>query len=304
MKKLGRLTIYFRANNVSDAVEAAVVRKQRKAAKMQAKAKAQAKKMIAVDVALQTTLCDTRTALNGEIASFGASKMPLLTFLQDQYRSRLVLQKGLYKTIPLLSEFRMKQKPFKLRMKPHASPGENMKSDEQISYLTRLLHVMIEEDQKRSHEPTVRLEDTQLVRRLPVISVAYLNPESLRLKKIQEAAVAAIAQPQDNPWYGTLAAEYLGKILYDRKTFYRVFAIQYVQNIGKNVYPCWEATTEPVYKDEHGQFVVHDRHLVLTSDGSKKLLESAEVRTLSLTLPLTHTRTMNLTKTLTYNPNP
>ena len=111
MKKLGRLTIYFRANNVSDAVEAAVVRKQRKAAKMQAKAKAQAKKMIAVDVALQTTLCDTRTALNGEIASFGASKMPLLTFLQDQYRSRLLLQKGLYKTIPLLSEFRMKKNP-------------------------------------------------------------------------------------------------------------------------------------------------------------------------------------------------
>jgi hypothetical protein len=102
MKHLGRLTIYFRANNVSDAVEAAVVRKKRKAAKMQAKAKAQAKKMNAVDIALETTLCDTSTALNGEIASFGASKMSLLTFLQDQYRSRLLLQNGLYKTIPTL----------------------------------------------------------------------------------------------------------------------------------------------------------------------------------------------------------
>jgi hypothetical protein len=217
--------------------------------------------------------------------------MSLLTFLQDQYRSRLLLQNGLYKTIPLLSEFRMKKKPFKLRIKPHASPGENTKTNEQISYLTCLLHVMIAEDQQRSHEPTVRLEEIQLVRRLPVVSVAYLDPESLRLKKLQEAAVAAIAQPQDNPWYDTLAAEYLGKILYDRKTYYRVFVIQYVQNTGKNVYPCWEATMEPVYKDEHGQFVVHDRHLVVTSDGSKKLLKSAEVRTLSLTLTLTLTRT-------------
>ncbi len=50
-----------------DAVEAAVVRKKRKAAQMQAKAKAQAKKMNAVDVALQTTLCDTKTALNEEV---------------------------------------------------------------------------------------------------------------------------------------------------------------------------------------------------------------------------------------------
>jgi hypothetical protein len=181
---------------------------------------------------------------------------------------------------------------------------QKTKTDEQISYLTRLLHVMIVEDQQRSHEPTVRLEETVLVRRLPVISVAYLNPESLRLKKLQEAAVAAMAQPQDNPWYDTLAAEYLGKILYDRMTYYRVFAIQYVQNTGKNVYPCWEATTEPVYKDEHGQFVVHNRHLVVTSDGSNKLLKSAAVRTLSLALTLTRTRTMNLTQPLTSSPNP
>ncbi len=45
---------------------------------------------------------------------------------------------------------------------------------------------------------------------------------------------------------------YMGNILYDQKTYYRVFAIQCVPNIGKNVFPCWVATTEPVHKDEHG----------------------------------------------------
>jgi hypothetical protein len=136
---------------------------------------------------------------------------------------------------------------------------------------------MIAEDLQRPLEPTVSLEDTQLVRRLPVILAAYLNPESVRLKKLQEATVAAYAQPKDNPWSNQLSSEYLGKILYDRKAYYRVFAIQYVANTGKNVFPCWEATTEPVHKDEHGQFVISERDLIVTSDGTKKLLKSKEV---------------------------
>ncbi len=105
----------------------------------------------------------------------------------------------------------------------------------------------------------------------------YLNPESSRLKKLQEDIVAAMAQPQDNPWYARLTAKYLGKIMYDQKAYYRVFAIQYVPNKGKNLFPCWEATTEPVYKNDAGDFVVHARHLVAASDGSTKLLKAAEV---------------------------
>ncbi len=49
---VGRLTLFFRENNMLDAVEAAVVRKKRKADAMQKKARAQAKKMVDVDVAL------------------------------------------------------------------------------------------------------------------------------------------------------------------------------------------------------------------------------------------------------------
>jgi hypothetical protein len=115
--------------------------------------------------------------------------------------------------------------------------------------------------------------------------------------------VAAMAQPTDNPWYEKLKDEYLGKILYDQKIYYRVFAIQYVPNTGKNIFPCWEATTEPVHKDDHGQFVQHDRDLVVTIDGTKKLLKSAEVSTkttnLTLTLILLVTLALPLTLTLT-----
>jgi hypothetical protein len=182
----------------------------------------------------------------------------------------------------------------------------------QISYLKRLLYyLMIDEDLQRPLEPQACAEDTQLVRRLPVISQTYLNLDFLRLKKLQEATVAAMAQPTDSPWYGKLKDEYLGKILYDQKTYYHVFAIQYVPNTGKNVFPCWEATTEPVHKDEHGQFVLHDRDLVVTIDGTKKLLKSAEVSTqatnltltltllVPLALPLTLTLTVTRTLTLT-----
>ena len=75
-------------------------------------------------------------------------------------------------------------------------------------------------------------------------------------------------------------------------------------DFDKNVFPSWEATAEPVHKDEHGKFVPHDRDLVVTIDGTKKLLKSAEVSTKNtnlniivaqpLTLTLTVTRTLTL----------
>ncbi len=68
----------------------------------------------------------------------------------------------------------------------------------------------------------------------------------------------------------------MGRILWDGGLFH-VFAIQYNANKGRNVYPCWEATTEPVYKDDDGTFLVHHRHQTTMEDGSKKLLKSAEV---------------------------
>ncbi len=85
-----------------------------------------------------------------------------------------------------------------------------------------------------------------------------------------------MAQPKENPWHSLLAQGYLAKILWDGG-FYRVFDIQFNANKGRNVFPCWEATTEPVCKDDDGIFIVHPRHLGTMDDGSTKLLKSAEV---------------------------
>ncbi len=111
------------------------------------KARAQAKKMEAVDVALNKSLAESTRDQEEEIASFGSPKTALRTFLQDQYRSRHLLHNGSYNTIPTISEFRSTAKPYKLRMNPHPDKGNNPTTYVRIAYLKRLLNVMIAEDQ-------------------------------------------------------------------------------------------------------------------------------------------------------------
>jgi hypothetical protein len=120
-------------------------------------------------------------------------------------------------------------------MNPHPVAGIKTTTDTQITYLKNLLYVMIAEDRQRPLEPTAAAEDTKLVRRLPVISDVFLNPISLRLKKLQESRIAALASPKDNPWYARLMEEYLGKILFDDGECFRVFTVQFVPNKGENV---------------------------------------------------------------------
>jgi hypothetical protein len=115
-----------------------------------------------------------------------------------------------------------------------------------MSHLKRLLYLMISEDRERPLQATVGHGDTQLVRRLPVIAHAHMNPVSTQLKQLQETTAQNMSLPKGNPLYDQLHKAYMGKILYDGGC-YRVISIQFVPNKGKNVYPCWEATTEPVY---------------------------------------------------------
>ena len=144
---------------------------------------------------------------------------------------------------------------------------------DRITYLRELLPLMINEDNERGLQGTVRLEDTNLVRQLPIVSEASLNPLATRLKTEQNVRVAAMASPIDNPWLTKLQDAYLGKVLYDGG-YYRVIAIQYVPNKHSNRYPCWEATTEPVHKT-NGAFVVHDRNLSFGEGGSRTVLKSS-----------------------------
>ena len=169
----------------------------------------------------------------------------------------------------------MTKKPFKLRMEPHKPTSGTLKTTDKIAYLTTLLRLMILEDNARSSEPTIAVEDTGIVRRLPVLNEQFLNPLSRRLKKEQEIDIARKMAPTDNPFLTNLQAEWVGKILYDGG-FYRVIAIQYVPNTGNTRFPCWEATSEPVYKD-NGEYIVHKRHVAIAEDGSNITLKSALV---------------------------
>jgi hypothetical protein len=273
---LGRLTVYLRHKNVCDAVEAAIIRTKSQVSKKKAKARLHANKMMDLEVAVQTELAKTKSELDGEIASYENRRGALKTYLQDQFRSRKLLRNGDYVTIPIGSDYRGKKKPYTLRMNPFPKEGKAPSNEAQIAYLKGLLYVMMAEDAKRPLEPTGHSNDAKLVRNLPVISEAYLNPRSTHLKQLQQETVAALAKPKDNPWYTRLHEAYLGKILWDGGLF-RVFAIQYNSNKGRNVFPCWEATAEPVYKADDGTFLVHRRHQTTTADGSTKLLKSAEV---------------------------
>ncbi len=78
---------------------------------------------------------------------------------------------------------------------------------------------MITEDVARPLEPGAALANTHILRRLPIVSELYVNPVSVRLKAEQEARVAQIAAPKDNPWLAQLITEYVGKFYTTMTTF-------------------------------------------------------------------------------------
>jgi hypothetical protein len=49
-----------------------------------------------------------------------------------------------------------------------------------------------------------------------------------------------------------------------------------VLNKGNNRYPCWEATSEPVYLN-NGDYVVHDRHVTVGRNGTRLTKKSSLV---------------------------
>jgi hypothetical protein len=89
----------------------------------------------------------------------------------------------------------MAKNPFKLRMEPRKPNSGSLKTSDKIEYLTSLLRFMILEDIARSSAPTIAVEDTGLVRRLPVLNVKFSNPLSRRLKSEQETNIARKMSP-------------------------------------------------------------------------------------------------------------
>ena len=272
---MGAVTLFLRGVHEADRVAAAAHRRANKQFKLNESARLQADRMANFDKASETQLAMTTHSLADEILSFGTSKGALLLYLKEQYSARLLLRDGNYSSIPIQSEYRMKKNPYKLRMEPHKPLSGTVTSGDKVSYLTSLLKLMITEDLSRLDQPTVEAEDTGLVRRLPVIAPQFANPLSLRLKRIQEADIAKKMAPTDNPWLTSLQAEWVGKILYDGG-YFRVVQVQYVPNKGNTRYPCWEATSEPVYY-HNGAYVVHDRNVSVGQNGHRVTLKSSLV---------------------------
>jgi hypothetical protein len=272
---LGAITLFLRGVHEADRQETAANRRAHKQLKLDESARLQADRMAHFDKASETQLALTTHSLEDEILSYGTSKGALLLYLKEQYSARLLLRDGDYSSIPIESEYRMKTKPYKLRMEPHKPIAGTVTSGDKVNYLTALLKLMIAEDLTREEQPTVKAEETGLVRRLPVIAPQFANPLSLRLKRTQETDIAQIMAPTDNPWLTSLQAEWVGKILYDGG-YFRVVQVQYVPNQCNNRYPCWEATSEPVYFN-NGQYVVHDRNVSVGQNGRRVTLKSSLV---------------------------
>jgi hypothetical protein len=129
---VGRITVFLRENAIQDEVDGKMLRISRLAKKMQDKARAQAKKFDNFNAAVETPLANTRSALDAEVAAYGKSKGALRTYLQEQFKSRksnnlkvasFYILFGIYRSIPLQSEYRSRAKPYPLRMNPEPAAG-------------------------------------------------------------------------------------------------------------------------------------------------------------------------------------
>ncbi len=103
-----------------------------------------------------------------------------------------------------------------------------------MAYLTNLVNLMILEDSTRSNLPTTRPEDTGIVRRLPVISKAFANPMSERMKAEQETRVANLMTPEGHSWYTKIYNEYYDKISVCTECWEQ----NHVSILGSNVHAC------------------------------------------------------------------
>jgi hypothetical protein len=182
------------------------------------------------------------------------SKQSQLTFLKEQFNARVNSDfKRTYTTIG--NAYRKRGGGLRIS-------SEDPK--QQLSYLTDLLKLMIQEDQDTLgiNSWTIHTSNHEFLHFLPSISKAFSNPKVQEMKDKFEGQISALATPIDDPVYVQLAGKFLGAILYDFKTraswkLYRVSAIQFIRSYSSHRSSFWEATCEPVYRNaETGQFLV------------------------------------------------
>jgi hypothetical protein len=260
-RKPGPIVSSLAAYNKADMLASEERRKERHRMKLEQKENLAIKKMIKFNNAESCDLASDVPALRLHLQSFRANVAAgKLEYLKAQYNARYTLRGGIYHSIPHNSEYRSNFKPHKLKM----TPPEKSTVKEAVSYLQGLVEAMMLEDSERPSEPLFCAEDIGLVRTLPVISLKYLDPLSVKLKAEQVADIAVDSAPVDDIWLVKLSAQYIGTLLLDRGHYYRCFNVQYVGNekSQSGLFACWEATCEPVVKTD-GLWNVPDQHFVV-----------------------------------------
>ena len=256
-KNIGEVTLMVRAAQNEDKVEQIATRKRKAAEKHANNLRLKACKAAKVDEAEHTAAHDLVLCVNEleeQLSARENNKQSRITFLKKQFDARVLGDlKRTYDSIGL--EYR--KRGGGLRKCP-----ENKK--EELPYLTKLVKMMIAEDQDTLglNSMTLPSSSFEYIRFLPTISAEFANPKVKEMKDKFEAEVAEQSAPIDDPVYVDLAGKYMGAILYDYETraswkLYRITSIQFVKSFALQRPSCWEATCKPVYRDAAtGHFLV------------------------------------------------
>lgn len=273
-KSSGVITKMARIAHKSDKAAQVTIRRQKATEKYDAQVKKQARTAASRDKAEQTAvnnLCTDLHELILQLKSRKHNKESRITFLKDQVYARIAGEHP--RLYPGLGP-EWRKVGGKIRI---SAPSKNQTDED---YLQKLVAGMIKEDSLTCgiNDAVQGSDKQEYIRLLPSIAQEFTNPVAVAFKHEFSKKIADLATPIDDPVYIALHTQYSGAILYDNETrasqkLFRIAAIQFVRSFASNRPSCWEATCEPVYRDQaSGSFVVPQEHKV---EGSNILLATA-----------------------------
>mmetsp|Transcript_72447 Transcript_72447/g.145766 ORF Transcript_72447/g.145766 Transcript_72447/m.145766 type:complete len:467 (+) Transcript_72447:256-1656(+) len=264
-QSLGAVTKQRREQLTADIAAAAVHRKKHRtdllAEKTQQAAGRAQKKDTAHSTELITSVRDLRAHLLAKTGK-GAS----MALVSQQFDARVTGRATLfsYSHAAIGMEYRI--------MSQKAKPLKKSPSDEGdcLSYLTRLVELMITDDVKEGRYDAAHLEEAQatqvaIARELPVISEEHTSAYSKSLKAEAKEEAAALMVVEDDPVLVELVDKYVAAVLLDEDNGETmvVRAVQYDER-GSNKY--YEATCVQVEQVEGGSWAVPSSSFVAGSE--------------------------------------
>jgi hypothetical protein len=219
------------------------------------------KKDTAHSIKLITSVKDLRVNLEAK-----NSKGARMALVSQQFRARLTGRATLfsYSQTAIGDQYRIvaqNSKPLK------KTPSND---EDSLSYLTRLVELMITSDVKEGRYTAARLEEAQateviIARDLPVISKVYTASYSVALKEEAKEEAKALMAVDDDPVLVKLMEKYVGAVFLDADdgNTYMVRVVQYDEKRSRKYY---EATCVKVEQSEGGTWAVPSSSFVSGSE--------------------------------------